>query len=335
MLIVIVVGLLTLFGHFIDNVHIHDFVKNIATEWFDIIASFAIFLGALNMMQVHMQKIFNKKRNWQYSILAVIGFVFAIFAGFFFRGANFVEITNVQNGKLAIVSEIIANEVGEANPTKIESNILGSDGEFKIEKIFISKGSATILMNKLVPHVGKVELKSMDWGAHVQTEGSLFYWMFFKMLNPLSATMFALLAFFVASASYRAFRIRNFEATLLLVSGIILMLGRVPIGTLIPWWVVCIMIVFGVGAVLAPMIKERKILFSIVSGGIVVFIFSGILMGWNLNPPALLSVPALQDWIFDYPSAAGSRALMIGIGVGIVGTSFRIILGIERSFLGD
>ena len=40
--------------------------------------------------------------------------------------------------------------------------------------------------------------------------------MFTYMVAPMQATMFALLAFFVASASYRAFRIRIFEATLLL-----------------------------------------------------------------------------------------------------------------------
>jgi len=58
-------------------------------------------------------------------------------------------------------------------------------------------------------------------------------------------------------------------------------------------------------------------------------------MGWNQNPPHLLSIPIIQDWIFAYPAMAGSRALMIGISLGIVATSFRIIIGLDKSFLGD
>ena len=127
LLIVIVVGLLTLFGHFINNASVNDFVKNIATEWFDIIASFAIFLGALNMMQLHVQKIVNKKKNWQFSTLAVIGFAFAIFAGFFFRGANFIEINNIierllqPKFKKCSVAKVVATIFETFVPNKIKN----------------------------------------------------------------------------------------------------------------------------------------------------------------------------------------------------------------------
>jgi len=60
-----------------------------------------------------------------------------------------------------------------------------------------------------------------------------FEWLFDNIQVPLDATMFALLAFFIASAAYRTFRARNFEAGLLLVTAIIIMLGRVPIGEMI------------------------------------------------------------------------------------------------------
>ena len=335
LLIVIGVGLLTLFGHFINNTLIQSFVDKDALQWFDIIAAFAMFLGALNMLKLQVIKIIKKQKNWQYSILAVAGFAFAIFAGFFYRGANFITISGIQDENLSEVAIIIAEELNETNSFNIENKIMASHDGYEIDKLFITEGNAKLFMEKLTPYVAAAELKSKSWGAHVQTKGSLFYWMFINIITPLGATMFALLAFFVASASYRAFRIRNFEATLLLVAGIILMLGRVPIGGLIPWWVVSTMLMFGIGAISAPFIKERIILLGIVGGGIVIFIITGTLMGWNQNPPPILSIPIIQDWIFAYPAMAGSRALMIGISLGIIATSFRIIIGLDKSFLGD
>lgn len=57
----------------------------------------------------------------------------------------------------------------------------------------------------------------------------LFSNLFDYAYSPFSATMYAMLAFYVASASYRAFRMRSFEATLLLAAAVLVMLGNAPI----------------------------------------------------------------------------------------------------------
>ncbi|MBC8479583.1 MAG: hypothetical protein H8D46_03885 [FCB group bacterium] len=341
LIIVIFVGLLTLFGHFINNPGVQEFVDNDSTQWFDIIASFAIFLGALNLLKLQLLKVYKKQRNWQYSILAVIGFFFAIFAGFFFRGSNTVAVSGVDMNNVDQIAGIIAEETGEPIGT-VQANLEKNTGQFEINKIFLTKGGAEEFSTKLTPFGDEIVVDQLAWGAHLQAKrgksGSLFYWMFKNIFTPLSATMFALLAFFVASASYRAFRIRNFEATLLLSAGIILMLGRVPIGQLISPWFILYLVVLGIGAATAPFIRDRRIIFGGVAVGLILVTILGFVYGWDPQHPYLINMlflPNLQSWIFDVPTTAGTRAIMIGIGLGIVGTSFRIIIGLERSFLGE
>ncbi len=111
--------------------------------------------------------------------------------------------------------------------------------------------------------------------------GSPFMNLFDYIQVPMQATMFSLLAFFIASASFRTFRARTPEATLLLVAALIVMVGRVPVGHMIS-----------------------------------------------------TSIPALSDWILVNPNMAAKRGIMIGVGLGAISMALKIILGIERSWLG-
>lgn len=129
-------------------------------------------------------------------------------------------------------------------------------------------------------------------------DGRVFLWLFDNIQVPLDATMFSLLAFFIASAAFRAFRARTLEATLLLIAAIIVMFGNAPVGKWL--W-------NQIGVI--PLISKLVDAF-----------------------PALPE--NAKDWILENPNMASRRAIYLGIGLGGISQALRIILGIERSHLG-
>lgn len=112
-------------------------------------------------------------------------------------------------------------------------------------------------------------------------ERTLFNDLYIYVYTPMSGTMFALLAFFIASAAFRAFRVRTLEAGLLAVAAIIVMLGRVPVGAEI----------------------------------------------WD-------KIPNISDWINNVPQMAAKRAILIGAALGAISTGLKVIIGLERNYLG-
>ena len=108
-----------------------------------------------------------------------------------------------------------------------------------------------------------------------------FGWLYDYTMVPLQGTMFSILAFFIASAAYRAFRARSPEASVLLVSAVVVMMGRVPLGQFLAPWT------------------------------------------WNVT-----------QWLLNVLNSAVRRAILIGVSMGSVALSLKIILGKERSYLG-
>ena len=113
-----------------------------------------------------------------------------------------------------------------------------------------------------------------------RADGSPFMWFFNHMMAPMQASVFSLLAFFVASAAYRGFQAKNTEATLLLISTVFIMFGIASLGSTIP-----------------P--------------------FSDI-----------------ANWILLNPSMTARRGIFIGVGLGTIAVALRVILGVERTYLG-
>ena len=317
--IVAIFGSLTLSAWFIDNETIETFANDDATQFFDIIAAFAVFLGALNLLKLQFIKFIKKQKGWQYSAISIISFFFAFIIGFFIRGAYFVEDKVFFTEEAALESLIIVDisEAQQEQAYKVQENSFKDLSDAK---------DFAIKQNLITP---------VDWGAHVQKNGSLFQWMFKYIFSPLSATMFALLAFFVASASFRAFRARNFEASLLLLAGIIIMIGRVPAGSLISSWMVMYLIVLVSGLYIHYLKKKNNVTIIFTLAGFILVTIAGVITGWPIDKPSIFYLPLLQEWIYLVPNAAGSTAILMGIGLGIVVTSLRYIFGLEKSYLGE
>ncbi|MDH7600956.1 MAG: hypothetical protein QHI38_02285 [Armatimonadota bacterium] len=65
---------------------------------------------------------------------------------------------------------------------------------------------------------------------------SIFTVLFSGFLTSLDATMFSLIAFYIVSAAYRAFRVKSLEAALMMAAAAIIMLALVPVGAEITNW---------------------------------------------------------------------------------------------------
>jgi hypothetical protein len=119
-----------------------------------------------------------------------------------------------------------------------------------------------------------------EWMTGMQT-GSVFNWFYDAVYTPMQSTMYALLAFFISSAAFRAFRVRSFQAALLAVTALLLIVGGVPLGETV----------------------------------------------WS-------GFPELTSWVMEILQTAGKRAILIGAALGAISTGVKIILGVEKSYLG-
>jgi hypothetical protein len=131
-----------------------DFVANLSS----VVSSFAIGLGVISLIQLHLHKIAKLRKGWMDSIVLIVAFLLMTVFG---------------------------------------------------------------LLNQYAP-----TLSVFNQNVH-----GIFQFLFIGGLTNLDSATFSLIAFYIASAAYRAFRIRSVESSLMMTAALIVMLASTNFGT--------------------------------------------------------------------------------------------------------
>lgn len=123
--------------------------------------------------------------------------------------------------------------------------------------------------------------------------------LFAGTLQQMEAAMFSIIAFFIFSAAYRAFRIRSVEATVLLATALIVMLSLM---------------------------------------GLVEYASARLLEPLGAGTPGALAenftLASIADWIRTNVERPGIRALEFGVAIGALAMALRLWLSLERGGIG-
>ncbi|MEC9376801.1 MAG: hypothetical protein VYC00_01720 [Candidatus Neomarinimicrobiota bacterium] len=228
------------------------------------------------------------KRNIPLLITALGGFIL-ILAYFIPATQNWGEVAAIWFDILASIAFILGGgNLLKIHLKKISDRSIGwaysaiTLAAFVIT-LFVGLGKVGVNPNPQYPEYAL--------SGHYRETGSPFWWLYEYAFKPLTATMFAMLAFYISSAAFRAFRAKNIEAILLLGTAFIILLGRTFAGVYLTAW----------------------------------------LPEWMSG----LKIENLTVYIMSVFNTAGNRAIMIGIALGVASTSLKVLLGVDRSYLGS
>jgi hypothetical protein len=324
-LLCLIMGLVMLAQFFVPHPYSQELFRRM-NGWLLVIGVFGLVLGIGGLVNLHWQRVRRRASDWQYSVVALVGL--AAMAAIGLTEGHLYPVQRLERTYEQVYREgtytrregVITIRSAELTGASLEEKdnirIPLADGRTAVAPVtkFVRDADDNSEDGTITAAIGPwrtAEPPEDGTGFHVARPGAtVFNWLFDYVQVPLDATMFSLLAFFIASAAFRAFRARTVEATLLLLAASIVILGLTP-----------------------PFLYLWERVFSLVP--------AGYWEDWGRMPvigPVLAALPDLpaqaKTWILSVPNMAMRRAILLGIGLGGVAQSFRIIFGIERTYLG-
>lgn len=212
---------------------------------FILVGAAAFGVGIINLCMVHGSRIIYLKKDWVFSGALLFG-LFAMLA---------LSVTDWRND-LRIASEAKKLDVVSLYARKLidEKKDNGSIEETKKALLFKTLSDSLMSVSLVLPQddpdLNKLlKLREIDEGIistingiqqryadelQKRKEMGLSFHLF-NLLNQsffvaLGSAMFSLLGVYIAAAAYRAFRIKNIEAALMMSAAVLVMLGQIPFG---------------------------------------------------------------------------------------------------------
>ena len=97
LLIAISVGAVTLIAYFVPLGPL-GIIKSLLVDWAATLSAIALLLGILNLVLVHIEKFASFKTGWVYSIVLLLGFIFALGMGLF---PPLIDLTRQANAQFS------------------------------------------------------------------------------------------------------------------------------------------------------------------------------------------------------------------------------------------
>lgn len=348
LVIVFFTGMIMMIAYYVPHPPFADMWKG-ASSWYMVIAGFTLVLGVVSLIRNHYRKIRLGKQGFGYSIVMFIALVItAVFGVLPPEDVYLLRPKDIENEDWTVFCSNLVNQGAEETPSSYRRlwNLLPDDARSAAREIadtgqvtekdkeLVITGLNSVLANAKLYQQGAFpdiylssrvkELLKKDPDTLIRREihemnrnifmgafpdqipeirkpmrgnkaGSVFMWVFDFINSAAASTVFSLLAFYIASAAYRAFRVRTLDATVMLITALIVMIGRVPYGEM----------------------------------------FSNFITE-SISPHLVfLRLDKLTTFFLNYPTVAAKRAIILGMGLAMVSTSMRVILGIERTYMGS